>query len=78
MKVVLAAIFTVVVVVLGLWFDIGWALVGGIEQIVHGAQASPVSASEIAWGVVRVLISGIGFAVAIWLSIAAWVVALHD
>ena len=78
MKVVLAAIFTVVVVALGLWFDIGWALVGGIEQIIHGFQAHPASASEIAWGVVRVIVSGLGFAVAVFLSIGAWALALHD
>ena len=77
MKVVLAAIFTVVVVALGLWFDIGWALVGGIEEIIRGVH-NPQSAHDIAFGILRILCAGIGFAVAVWLSIAAWVVALHD
>jgi hypothetical protein len=30
-----------------------WALVGGIELIVHGVAAHPVIGSDIAWGIVR-------------------------
>jgi len=39
--------------------------VGGIEQIVHGATANPVSAGSIAWGAIRVCLTGLG----IWLAV---------
>jgi len=44
----------------GFYFDIKWFLVGGIEQIVHAAQAKPsANVSGIVWGVVRVAFTGI-------------------
>lgn len=47
------------IVVVGFFFDIKWFLVGGIEQIVHGAQATPANVGEIVWGVVRFAFTGL-------------------
>ena len=45
---------------LGIYFDITWFLVGGIEEAIHGFQANPVNSAEAAWGIVRALFAGVG------------------
>lgn len=66
MKIVLALLVIVALVVFGVFIDISWFLVGGIEEVVHGAQASPASVHQIVWGVVRVLCTGL----VTWLTVA--------
>ena len=44
----------------GIYADIVWLLVGGIKEIVHGAEAHPVSAGQIGWGVAHVIFMGLG------------------
>lgn len=46
------------------YFDVFWFLIGGITQAVHGAEATPTNTSELAWGIVRALCTGLGFFVA--------------
>ena len=57
----IAAVSLTVLAILGaaVYADISWFLVGGILEIVRGAQATPVSAHDIAWGAVRLACSGI-------------------
>lgn len=57
------------IVVVGFFFDIKWFLVGGIEQIVHGAQAHPTNTGEIVWGVVRTVLTGLVTWVAVVLAV---------
>ena len=54
-----AVLVCLAIVVVGFFFDIKWCLVGGIEQIVHGAQAHPTNTGEIVWGVVRTVLTGL-------------------
>ena len=56
----------------GVVFDLSFFLIGGIEEIIRGVQAHPMSDHDIAFGIVRVLCSGIGFTVGI---ILGWFVA---
>lgn len=65
LRVVLAVIFAAALLVFGIWIDIGYFYVGGIEEIVRGAQAVPVSGHDIGWGIVRIMLGGIGTAIAI-------------
>lgn len=59
-----------VVLAFGFYFDIKWFLVGGIEQIVHAAQAKPsADVASIVWGVVRVAFTGLVTWVAVLLAI---------
>jgi hypothetical protein len=51
------------VAVAAIWFDLAFFLVGGIDTIVRGAQAHPVSVNTIAWGAVRCLCTGFGVVV---------------
>jgi hypothetical protein len=38
-----------------IYVEIVWVWVGGIEELVRGFQAKPVSGHDLAWGFVRVL-----------------------
>lgn len=40
-------------VVFGVWAGVGWAFIGGIVQIVHSVQASPIDGLGIALGFLR-------------------------
>lgn len=52
-----------------------WLLsVGGIEQIVTGASAHPADGSDIAWGIVRTVCTGLGLVISF--CVAAFVAAL--
>ena len=57
------------IVVVGFFFDIKWFLVGGIEQIVHGAQAHPTNTGDIVWGVIRAVLTGVVTWVAVALAV---------
>ena len=59
-RAVAAVVFFLVLLGLGIWLDVGWLLVGGIEEVVRGAQASPVSAHDVVIGAVRVFFCGVG------------------
>jgi hypothetical protein len=69
--VVLAVVVAIALVVAGVWFDVGYLLIGGIEEIVRGVQATPVSGHDIGFGILRVVLTGVGFAVSIWLALLA-------
>jgi hypothetical protein len=68
----LAFFATLIIVALGLWFDIGWCVVGGIEELVRGIQAHPTSGHDIAFAVVRCCLAGVGVFAAIASSIFVW------
>ncbi len=57
------------IIAVGFFFDIKWFLVGGIEQVVHGAQAHPTDTSNIVWGVIRALFTGLVTWVAVVLAV---------
>lgn len=62
MKTVLGIVGIIVgiaIVVVGVFFDISWFLVGGIEEAIHGSQANPVVVHEIVEGVVRFFLTGV-------------------
>ena len=59
----LGIIFLVICIPAGLFVSLYLCLVGGIIQLIEGIQTNPVSASSIAWGIVRICFSGVaGFA----------------
>ncbi len=74
MKLVLAVVAAVAIFAVGVYVDLSWFLIGGIEQIIHGAQTTPVNGHDIAVGVVRFLLSGL----ATWLTVVVgiFVIAL--
>lgn len=53
----------------GIWFDIVWMLVGGITEIIRGAEAAPVSGHDIGWGIAHVVFTGVGATAAVLLCI---------
>jgi uncharacterized membrane protein len=55
----------------GVYVDIGLLLVGGITEIVHGAETHPVSGGQIGWGAAHLLFTGVGI-VAAFLLCALW------
>ncbi len=65
----LTVLVTLAIVVVGFYIDIRWFLVGGIEQVVHGAQAHPTDTSNIVWGVIRFLATGFVTWVAVVLAV---------
>ena len=54
-----AAALIILSLIFSLWLAIGVMLVGGIEQVVIGAQIN--NGSMIAWGIVRALFFEFGF-----------------
>lgn len=73
MKVALAILFTLAIVAFGIFVDISWFLIGGIEEIARGAEASPVSGHDIGFGIVRILGCGLSTFGAVVLVILVWV-----
>lgn len=63
-------------ILLGLYVGIYLCLYGGMAQIVKGFTAIPVSASEIAWGIVRVALTSVaGWAIVIFFGLVSYVLA---
>ena len=65
-RIIKGTLLTVVVIAalaIGVYADVSWLLVGGIEEVVRGFQANPHSAHDIAVGIVRILSAGVGTAV---------------
>lgn len=58
MKAILGVVMIVGGVVFGVWAGLWWAFVGGIIQIIHAVQASPVEGADIAWGIVKIIFAG--------------------
>ena len=54
-KGIIGIIFIIAGIVLGAYLGIWVMLIGGIIQIVNAVQASPVSGSDIAYGVVKII-----------------------
>jgi hypothetical protein len=78
-KMLLGILLVVAAVVVGIYVGIWWCLIGGIVSIIEGAKANPVSARDIAFGIVRILFSG----VCGWVSFALlalpgfWLIGRH-
>lgn len=64
-------------IVTGIWVDIWLLLVGGIKMIVAGVTTDPVNGSDIAWGIVRVLCTGVGGTISVVAIIAGVSLALY-
>lgn len=60
----IGVILIVATIAAGIYVDFAWLLVGGITQIVHGAEAHPVSGHDIGWGIAKVVVTGVGVGVA--------------
>jgi len=59
----------------GFYFDIAHLLVGGILEVVHKVKANPTADSQIVWGIVKVLLSGIGAAIGFLIAVGCWGIA---
>ena len=57
MKAVMAILFCVAGILLGLYVGIWLCFIGGIVQIVEAAKANPVSSWGIAFGITRIIIA---------------------
>lgn len=77
MSKIAGVLLIVATIAAGIYFDIVVMLVGGITEIVHGATAHPVSGSQIGWGVVHLVFSGIGVFAA-FLLCALWVMLFFN
>ena len=58
MRNVLGILMILGAVVFGVYAGLWWAFIGGIVQIVEAVKADPVSAMDIALGIVRVVFAG--------------------
>lgn len=63
MKWVFGIIGAIALVAVGVYVDIYLCLVRGVELIAQGLQAHPSNGGDIAWGVVRIILSGVGVSV---------------
>ena len=57
MKILIAILATLLLLVGSFYLVFNLCLVGGIVQTIEGYQAEPNDASDIAWGIVRIIIS---------------------
>ena len=57
LRTILAIALIALGVILGAYIGVWFMFVGGIISIVHGVQASPANAGDIAWGIVRIVFS---------------------
>jgi len=62
-------ILIVATIAAGIYVDFAWLLVGGITEIVRGAEASPVSGHDIGWGIGRIVVTGVGVTAAVLLCL---------
>lgn len=69
MKAILGIAMCVGGVALGVYVGIWVCLVGGIVDVINGFGASPFDALGIAWGVVKVLFTGVAGVVSAYLLI---------
>lgn len=58
----LAAVVAIVGVALSIYFGIVVMFVGGVSQIVDEVNADTANGAEIAWGILRIVFAGTGFA----------------
>lgn len=56
-------------VFVGLYVGIWLMLVGGIIQVIHALQVSPVDAYGVAWGIVRIVLAAVTGVISFWASI---------
>ena len=68
-KVIIGVIAWLVLLAAGAFVDVYLFLIGGIKEIIHGAQATPVSGNQIGWGAAHIIFSGLGMAAAVFLGI---------
>ena len=59
MKDILGCLLILIGIVLGVWLGVWDCFVGGIVQFINAIKASPVEATGIAWGIAKVLFSGV-------------------
>jgi hypothetical protein len=69
-KLAAAIVANVVLIVLGVYYDIWKLTIGGFVEIVDGAKANPLNKSEVAWGLLKMVMSGVGLIVAVLLCVA--------
>jgi hypothetical protein len=66
---VIGVLLILATVAVGIYVDLVWLLVGGITEIIHGAEVHPVSGHDIGWGIAHLIFSGIGVSVAAMLCL---------
>ena len=59
MRVICGIIIILIGIALGAFLGIWVCLVGGIIQLVEACQVSPINATGVAFGIVRILVSGL-------------------
>jgi hypothetical protein len=57
-KLILGVILFIFGIFAGLYVGLWWAFVGGIIQIIEGIVATPVVATSIAFGIVKIMFAG--------------------
>jgi hypothetical protein len=73
MKVLIGIILTIALIVAGVWLDLVVFLVGGVEEIIRGIHAhGSLQSHDIAFGIVHLVCSGAGVAVAAILIAVVW------
>jgi hypothetical protein len=64
---VLGILLIIVGAILGIYLGVWVMLIGGIIQFVHGLQADPVSAKDVAFGIARFVLAGVTGVLAFWI-----------
>jgi hypothetical protein len=69
-KALVAVVVDTALIVFGVYYDIRYLTIGGIVEGVDAIKANPLDKSELAWGIFKVMMSGVGLFAAIVLCIA--------
>jgi hypothetical protein len=59
MKTLIGILLVVGGIAFGLWAGVWWALIGGIIQIINEVRAPELSAAVVAYGVAKIMLSGV-------------------
>jgi hypothetical protein len=74
----LGILLIIVGVALGAFLGLYLCLFGGIIQIIEGAKATPIGSSDVAFGIVRVLLTSVAFWLGAFFPIGLGVAILKD
>lgn len=69
-KALAAVVLDTALIVFGVYYDIRYLTIGGIVEGVDAIKANPLDKSELAWGIFKVMMSGVGLLAAVVLCVA--------
>lgn len=78
MKTLIGVLIIILGVVVGIYVGLVLCLVGGITQLLDAVQQDPVPSRDVAWGVVRILASGVAGMASFWLTAVVGMVLISD